>query len=770
MSVFIQWLENISIHDLQSVGGKNASLGEMYNHLQEVGIDIPNAFVLTTSTFDEFIRYNGIYDTIQTLLTNLNTTDLEVLKQNSSQIRHTITSGEFPEKIKEEIIENYTTLSTLYGVEQVDVAVRSSGTAEDLQDASFAGLQETYLNVSGMDSLLQSIKSCFASLYTDRAISYRKTMNYDKNVTISVCIQKMVRSDVASSGVAFSIDTESGFKHTVCINSSWGLGEMVVGGMVKPDEFIVFKKTLGNLYRPIIEKKMGHKTRKMIYGETDGEKTNIVEVQQKDQQRFSLEDDTILQLAKWVVQIENYYSNLHNRWCPMDIEWAYDGILNRLFIVQARPETVQSNKDDNLFIEYKIDNTKASVLLEGMAVGDKMGSGRVQLITSIHDDRVKEFKKGDILVTDITDPDWEPIMKMASGIITNKGGRVCHAAIVARELGIPTIVGTIRATRVIKQDDIVTVSCAEGSVGYIYNGNVKYNVIKHDLTKLPNVHTNIMFNVGNPDIAFQVSTLPNQGVGLAREEFIINNYIGIHPLALINHSTLTNEHLKEQISEKIIGYTSGVDYFIEKLSYGIGKIASAFYPKDVIVRLSDFKSNEYFNLLGGSEYEPVESNPMIGWRGCSRYYSKEYIEAFKLECMAIKKVRGTMGLTNVIVMLPFCRTPGECRKVLDIMESMGLKRHENGLKIALMCELPVNCILADEFCQLVDIFSIGSNDLTQTTLAVDRDSALISHIFDERNEAVKKMIQMAIYSCKKIMLKLAFVAKAPATIPTLLSF
>lgn len=766
----IKWLNEISINDLLDVGGKNASLGEMYNNLSNIGILIPNAFVCTTSTFNKYIIHNKLTNDINELLKNINTQDLGILQNISLEIRNKIKNGKFPVSISNEILDNYEKLSNLYDLENVDVAIRSSSTAEDLKDASFAGLQETYLNINGKENVLKYIKKCFASLYTERAISYRKTMNYDREVTISVCIQKMVRSDLAYSGVAFSIDTESGFKDIVLINGSWGLGEMVVGGMVKPDEFLVYKNKLkDNVYCPIIEKKLGDKNRKMVYGENN-EKTKIMNVDINQQNQFCMKNEVIIQLAKWVVEIEKYYSKLYNRWCPMDIEWAYDGSIDTLFIVQARPETVQSNKQDDVFIEYKINSNKKELLLEGISIGDKIGQGKVNILKSIHDPFVKHFKKGDILVTDITDPDWEPIMKLASGIITNKGGRVCHAAIVARELGIPAIVGTISATNILNNDDLVTISCIEGTIGYIYKGILEYDKIEHSLSTLPKINTNIMFNVGNPDQAFKVSKIPNKGVGLAREEFIINNYIGIHPLALIEKNKIIDTDIKNKINSKIVGYINGRDFFIEKLSYGIAKIAAAFYPKDVIVRLSDFKSNEYYNLLGGKYFEPIESNPMIGWRGCSRYYSKEYKEAFELECIAIKKVREIMGFENVIVMLPFCRTPLECKQVLEVMSHVGLKRNDCNLKIALMCELPVNCILADEFCKLVDIFSIGSNDLTQTTLAVDRDSELISHIFDERNEAVKKLIQMAIQSCKKNNVKIGICGQGPSDYPDFAQF
>ena len=774
MRNFTKWLDEIGIFDFNEVGGKNASLGEMYSNLSSEKINIPNAFVLTANSYNTFIKFNDLEKNIKILLSSIDTGDIISLREKAKVIREQISNGTMPSDLYNEIIDQYSNLSKQYLGENVDVAVRSSSTAEDLPDASFAGLQETFLNVRGEEYLIQSIKDCFASLYTDRAISYRKTMNYDNDVTISVCIQKMVRSDMGSAGVAFSIDSESGFKDLVLINGSWGLGEMVVGGSVKPDEIIVFKKKLNSENYPIIDKKLGNKIDKMIYSDDPNKKTEIVNVEKEMTHKFCIDNNEILKLTDWVIKIENYYTKKHNKWSPMDIEWAYDGILNEMFIVQARPETVNSNKTTNEIIEYKIkQDVEKNILVTGISVGDKIGSGKVKILNShngVTDHELNSFNKGDILVTDITDPDWEPVMKIASAIVTNKGGRVCHAAIVARELGIPAIVGSINSTEKLNDGDEITVSCAEGDVGYVYQGVIPFSIKKTDVNKLPKIKTDIMFNIGSPESAFKLSMLPNKGVGLAREEFIINNFIGIHPLALINLETLEDKHLQNKIKERILGYNSGTEYFIEKLSFGIARIAAAFYPENVIVRLSDFKSNEYYNLLGGKYYEPIESNPMIGWRGCSRYYSDTYKEAFGLECKAIKIVRDDMGFTNVSTMLPFCRTPLECRNVLNVMEEYGLERGKNDLKIALMCELPVNCILADEFCKHVDIFSIGSNDLTQTTLAVDRDSELIAHIFDERNDAVKKMIMMAIESCKRNGVKIGICGQGPSDYPDFAQF
>lgn len=771
---FIRWLNEIGIHDLNTVGGKNSSLGEMYCNLSEQNIKIPNAFVLTAHSYDTFINYNNLENEIAELLKSIDSSDLLSLREKAKIIRSKISNGKLPENLYKEIITNYSKLSQEYLEKDTDVAVRSSSTAEDLPDASFAGLQETFLNVKGEDRLIESIKDCFASLYTDRAISYRKTMKYDNNVTISVCIQKMVRSDIGCAGVAFSIDSESGFKDLVLINGSWGLGEMVVGGSVKPDEMLVYKKKLNGENYPIIDKKMGNKIDKMIYSDDPNEKTKIVKVDEELVHKFCLKNDEILKLTEWVISIEEHYSKIHNKWSPMDIEWAYDGKLKEMFIVQARPETINSNKNSAEIVEYELSkNILRNTLVTGISVGDKIGSGKVKILNShegVSDEDLNNFNKGDILVTDITDPDWEPIMKIASAIITNKGGRVCHAAIVARELGIPAIVGSINCTEKLKDGDNVTVSCAEGEVGYVYDGIIPFTIKKTDIGELPEIKTDIMFNIGSPENAFKLSMLPNKGVGLAREEFIINNFIGVHPLALINLENLKDKEVQKKIREKIYGFKDGVDYFIKKLTYGVSRIAAAFYPEPVILRLSDFKSNEYYNLLGGKLYEPKESNPMIGWRGCSRYYSEQYKEAFGLECKAIKIVRDEMGFTNVATMLPFCRTPLECTKVLDVMKEYGLERGKNELKIALMCELPVNCILADEFCKHVDIFSIGSNDLTQTTLAVDRDSELIAHIFDERNEAVKRMIKMAIDSCKRNGVKIGICGQGPSDHPDFAQF
>jgi pyruvate,water dikinase len=654
----------------------------------------------------------------------------------------------------------------------IDVAVRSSATAEDLPDASFAGQQETFLNVRGSESILEAVRNCFASLFTDRAISYRNTFNYNHfDIALSVCIQKMVRSDMAASGVAFSLDPESGFKDVVVINSSWGLGEMIVQGAVSPDEFIIFKPSLEQGFSSIIEKKIGNKDKKMIYGEDHGKLTKTVTVSDEDKEKFSVTDQQALEIARWVSSIEKYYSNLKGRWCPMDVEWAIDGISNDLYIVQARPETIHSQNKTKMLVEYHVQSEGIKPIVTGIAVGDRAASGKVVIMHSV-DGNVNEhlFEEGSILVTEMTDPDWEPIMKKASAIITNKGGRTCHAAIVAREMGLPAIVGCFNATEILKEKQIVTVSCAEGDSGFVYDGSVEFHKTETSLADLPKVKTPIMLNVASPDIAFKFAHLPNSGVGLAREEFIINNYIRVHPMALLKHNELNDKDLSEQIRKITLGYDSEETFFIKRLSYGVARIASSFYPNKVIVRLSDFKSNEYYNLLGGSYFEPIEENPMIGWRGASRYYSEAYEPAFGMEIKAIKRVREKMGLKNVVVMIPFCRTVGELLKVYETMEKYGLKRGENGLEVYLMAELPSNIFMADEFAKHIDGFSIGSNDLTQLVLGLDRDSALVAHIYDERNTAVKRAISHLIKVGKENGVKVGICGQGPSDFPDFAQF
>jgi pyruvate,water dikinase len=768
-------LNKVSLNDINTVGGKNASLGEMLQNLKSLNIKVPNGFAVTTQAYYDFISYNNLNEKINTLVSGINEDNIVELRKVGSEVRQLIRNGKFPDDLMDEIRRKYGELSKDYGQEMTDVAVRSSATAEDLPDASFAGQQETYLNVRGSESILEAVRNCFASLFTDRAISYRNTFGYDHfQVGLSVCIQKMVRSDLSSSGVAFSLDPESGFKDVVVINGSYGLGEMVVQGAVSPDEFIIFKPSLEKGYSSIIEKKMGVKDKKMIYGEDHGKLTKTVNVNREQMGSFCIKDEQALEIASWVSSIENYYSELKGRWCPMDVEWAIDGLTGELFIVQARPETIHSQKSDDVLVEYNIDTNGLKPIVEGIAVGDGMATGKVTIMYSL-DGRdgtidASEFEEGSILVTDMTDPDWEPIMKKASAIITNKGGRTCHAAIVAREMGLPAIVGTRNSTKILKNGDEITVSCAEGDTGFVYEGTLDYERIETKLSDLPEVDTPIMLNVASPDLAFKFANLPNSGVGLAREEFIINNYIKVHPLALLNHEGLGDDELTEKINKITSGYVDEETFFVKKLSYGIARIASSFYPNKVVVRLSDFKSNEYENLLGGTYYEPKEENPMIGWRGASRYYSDEYKKAFGMEIKALKRVREKMGLDNVVVMIPFCRTVEELHKVYDVMEEYGLKRGVNGLEIYLMAELPSNIFMAEEFADHIDGFSIGSNDLTQLTLGLDRDSALVSHIYDERNTAVKRAISHLIKVGKEKGVKVGICGQGPSDFPDFAEF
>jgi pyruvate, water dikinase len=773
MNKFIVRLHEVGLNDIEIAGGKNASLGEMLQHLVPLGVQLPGGFVITVHAFRHFIEATNLKEQIFERLSEIDYDDIESLRRAGLQIRSSIRNARFPSGLAEEIIEAYYALSDQYKQLTTDVAVRSSATAEDLPDASFAGQQETYLNVRGPVELIDAVRNCFASLFTDRAISYRQHFKFDHfAVGLSVGIQKMVRSDLSVSGVAFSLDTESGFKDAVIINGSYGLGEMIVQGSISPDEFVVFKPTLKEGFAPIIEKKLGVKDKMMVYGGDPDERVKVIPVDAAAQQRFCLNDEQVLQLARWVCIIENYYSELKGHWCPMDVEWAIDGLTGQLFIVQARPETIYSRKSTDAIIEYKINTAAIKPVLKGIAVGDKIATGNVCIMHSL-DKRIgegHEFKKGDVLVTDMTDPDWEPIMKKASAIITNKGGRTCHAAIVAREMGVPAIVACRNATELLYEGQLITASCAEGDEGFVYDDALAYETIETNLKELPTVATPLMLNVGSPASAFQYAGLPHKGVGLAREEFIINNYIGVHPLALLGHHAIGDDELSKEIKFKIRGFANEEQFFIEKLSYGVAKIAAAFYPHTVIVRFSDFKSNEYFNLLGGKYFEPVEENPMIGWRGASRYYSTQYKPAFGLECKAIKKVREEMGLKNVAVMIPFCRTVDELLKVKATMAEFGLLQGEDGLLVYLMAELPSNILLAREFAQHIDGFSIGSNDLTQLTLGLDRDSSLVAHLYDERNEAVKQMLRMVIQSAKLCGVKVGICGQGPSDFPDFAEF
>jgi pyruvate,water dikinase len=770
---FILGLHEAGLGDIERVGGKNASLGEMIQHLGKLGIRIPAGFIITVDAYESFISYNQLADKISGLISEIDYESMESLRRSGLQIRNMIRNTKFPPDLSNMIIKAYYQLSSEYGQEITDVAVRSSATAEDLPDASFAGQQETYLNVRGPAAIMDAVRNCFASLFTDRAISYRQNFGFDHfAIGISVCIQKMVRSDLGSSGVAFSLDTESGFKDAVVINGIFGLGELIVQGSISPDEFIVFKPVLDGPFIPIIEKKLGLKDQMMVYGDDPDERVKIIPVDKVTQQKFCLDEEKIVQLAKWVAIIEKYYTDLKGHWCPMDIEWAVDGMTRQLFIVQARPETIHSRKDHNKLTEYVMHSHQQTPILKGIAVGDQIGSGKVKIMYSL-DKRLtdgNEFKAGDVLVTEMTDPDWEPIMKKASAIITNKGGRTCHAAIIAREMGVPAIVGCRNATNLLADGMEVTASCSEGDEGFLYHGKLAFDIIETRLDELPQIDTRLMLNVASPSLAFRFSHIPNSGVGLAREEFIINNYIGIHPMALLKHRTLNDPFLTDHITRAIHGFENEEQFFIQKLSYGIAKIAAAFYPNTVIVRFSDFKTNEYRNLIGGEHFEPLEENPMIGWRGASRYYAASYREAFGLECQAIQQVREKMGLANVAVMIPFCRTVEELIKVTNIMKVHGLEKGKADLELYLMAEVPSNILMAEEFAEHITGFSIGSNDLTQLTLGLDRDSALVAHLYDERNPSVKRMLKMLIRQARTAGVKVGICGQGPSDHPDFAQF
>ncbi|MGB3517780.1 MAG: phosphoenolpyruvate synthase [Elainellaceae cyanobacterium] len=787
-NALILWFEEVGIADIPYVGGKNASLGEMIQQLMPKGVSVPTGFATTAYAFRYFIEKAGLKEQLRSLFSDLDVENMPNLRERGQQARGLILNTPFPKDLEEAIALAYLRLCERYGVNgelcdrfegeereacrryssDVDVAVRSSATAEDLPDASFAGQQETYLNVHGVKGVLESCHKCFASLFTDRAISYRTIKGFDHfEVALSVGVQKMVRSDLASSGVMFSIDTETGFKDAALVTAAYGLGENVVQGAVNPDEYFVFKPTLKQGFRPILEKRLGSKEIKMVYDTGGSKLTKNVTVSDSERCKYAITDDEILKLAEWACIIEDHYSSVRGMYTPMDIEWAKDGITGELFIVQARPETVQSQKAGNVLRSYRLQGT-SDVLITGRAVGEMIGQGDARVILDVHG--IDQFKPGEVLVTNKTDPDWEPIMKRASAIVTNQGGRTCHAAIIAREMGIPAIVGCGNATGLLKTGQAVTVSCSEGEEGRVYAGLVPFEVQETQLDNLPRTRTQILMNVGNPDEAFGLSSIPCDGVGLARFEFIIANHIKAHPLALLHFDTLDDEVAKRDIAELTALYDHKPDFFVDKLAHGIGMIAAAFYPKPVVVRMSDFKSNEYANLLGGRQFEPSEENPMIGWRGASRYYDPSYAEAYGLECKALKRVRDDMGLTNVIPMIPFCRTPDEGRKVLAEMEKHGLKRGENGLQVYVMCEIPSNVILADAFSQVFDGFSIGSNDLTQLTLGLDRDSSLVAHIFDERNQAVKQMVRMVIEAAKRNHRKIGICGQAPSDYPEFAEF
>jgi len=740
------------------VGGKNASLGEMISNLAGAGVSVPGGFATTAQAYRDFLELSGLNAQIHAALDALDVDDVNALAKTGSQIRQWIMEAEFPEKLNEEIRTAFATLSA--GNPDMAVAVRSSATAEDLPDASFAGQQETFLNIRGVENVIRAAKEVFASLFNDRAISYRVHQGFDhKLVALSAGVQRMVRSETGTAGVMFTLDTESGFRDVVFITGAYGLGETVVQGAVNPDEFYVHKHTLEAGRPAILRRNLGSKAIKMIYGDEAkaGRSVKTVEVDKAERTRFCLTDAEVSELAKQAMIIEKHYK------CPMDIEWAKDGDDGKLYIVQARPETVKSRTSANVMERYLLKET-GTVLVEGRAIGQRIGAGKVRIIKDVSE--MDKVQPGDVLVSDMTDPDWEPVMKRASAIVTNRGGRTCHAAIIARELGIPAVVGCGNATQLLKDGQGVTVSCAEGDTGFIFEGELGFDIKQNSIDAMPDLPFKIMMNVGNPDRAFDFAQLPNAGVGLARLEFIINRMIGVHPKALLNYDGLPLD-LKESVDKRIAGYNDPVGFYVEKLVEGISTLAAAFYPKKVIVRLSDFKSNEYANLIGGKLYEPEEENPMLGFRGASRYISESFRDCFELECRALKRVRNEMGLTNVEIMVPFVRTLGEASQVVDLLAENGLTRGENGLRVIMMCELPSNAILAEEFLEFFDGFSIGSNDLTQLTLGLDRDSGIIAHLFDERNPAVKKLLANAIQACNKAGKYIGICGQGPSDHPDL---
>ncbi|MDX6017604.1 MULTISPECIES: phosphoenolpyruvate synthase [Shewanella] len=739
MQQYVLWYQELGMGDVNKVGGKNASLGEMISNLANAGVQVPGGFATTSHAFNEFLEQSGVNQKIYDILDTLDVDDVNALAKVGAQIRQWVIETPFQPELEQAIREAYEKLAS--ETQDASFAVRSSATAEDMPDASFAGQQETFLNVKGFEAVLVAIKHVFASLFNDRAISYRVHQGYDhRGVALSAGVQRMVRSDKAASGVMFTMDTESGNKDVVFITSSFGLGEMVVQGAVNPDEFYVHKPTLTAGHKAVVRRNIGSKLIQMVYSDdaSHGKQVKIEDVAKEQRMTFSINDEEVMELAKQAMIIEKHYGR------PMDIEWAKDGNDGRLYIVQARPETVRSREDVQLIERYHL-KSRGEVICEGRAIGHKVGSGVAKVLKSI--DEMDKIQPGDVLVTDMTDPDWEPIMKRASAIVTNRGGRTCHAAIIARELGVPAVVGCGDVTDKIENGQEVTVSCAEGDTGYIYQGKLEFDVISSRVDSMPDLPMKIMMNVGNPDRAFDFARLPNEGVGLARLEFIINRMIGIHPKALLEFDQQTDE-LKAEITEMIAGYESPVEYYVARLVEGISSIAAAFHPKKAIVRMSDFKSNEYANLIGGDKYEPEEENPMLGFRGASRYISESFRDCFALECEAIKRVRNDMGLKNVEIMIPFVRTLEEGRQVIELLKEQGLERGKDGLRVIMMCELPSNALLADQFLEMFDGFSIGSNDLTQLTLGLDRDSGIISHLFDERNEAVKALLAMAIKSAK----------------------
>ncbi|AEH60847.1 phosphoenolpyruvate synthase [Methanosalsum zhilinae DSM 4017] len=766
---YIRWQKEITIEDIPLVGGKNASIGEMYRELTGKGIKIPNGFAVTSDAYWHVLESGDILDKLRETLADLDTSDVSDLEKKGQKARSLILDAGIPDDLWEEIKAAYDQLCDQYGSD-TDVAVRSSATAEDLPTASFAGQQESYLNIKGYHALKEACSKCFASLFTDRAISYRVNNDFDHfDVALSIGVMKMVRSDLASAGVIFTLDTESGFRDVVFITGAYGLGENVVQGQVDPDEFYVFKPTFRDGYRPIIKKNLGKKSIKMVYGKGESKiVTRNVEVPETDRQVFCINDEEILKLADYAIAIEDHYSNKAGKAQPMDIEWAKDGITGDLFIVQARPETVQSQKDIDVLEKYSLEE-KSDVLAKGRSIGEKISSGKAHIIKDVS--KLSSFKEGEILLADTTTPDWEPVMKTASAIVTNKGGRTSHAAIVSRELGIPAIVGTGNVTEKVQNGQEVTVSCAQGETGYVYEGKLSYKVDKQSLKDIKKPKTKIMMNIANPETVFGNSRIPNDGVGLTRLEFMISSTIKVHPMALVYPEKVEDNETLDMIEKLTYGYSSKEDFFIEKLAEGVGTIAAAFYPKPVVVRLSDFKSNEYASLIGGEYFEDVEeSNPMLGFRGASRYYSERYRDGFALECKAMKHARDVMGLKNIVLMIPFCRKVEEGKKVLKEMEKHGLKKGEDGLEIYVMCEIPTNVLLIDEFSKIFDGFSIGSNDLTQLTLGVDRDSEILAPDFDERDPGVMKMVSMAVQGAKRNDRYSGLCGEAPSNYPEFAEF
>lgn len=756
----VLWYDGLGMNDVERVGGKNASLGEMISNLSNMGVSVPNGFATTADAFRTFMSQSGLHDKIQAELNALDVEDVDALAVTGKKVRQWVMDTPFQTDLEDAIYDAYLKLKG-EASDEFAVAVRSSATAEDLPDASFAGQQETFLNVRGWENVKLALKEVFASLFNDRAISYRVHQGFEHSeVALSAGIQKMIRSDIASSGVMFTIDTESGFPDVVFITGAYGLGETVVQGAVNPDEFYVHKPTLEAGKQAIVRKNIGGKAIKMIYtnDEGHGKSVETVEVEMAQRQQYCISNDEVQELAKQAMIIEKHYQR------PMDIEWAKDGADGQIYIVQARPETVRSRDDGRTLERYVLENT-SEIVATGRAIGQKIGKGAARLISDLSE--MSKVQPGDVLVTDMTDPDWEPIMKRASAIVTNRGGRTCHAAIIARELGIPAVVGCGNATELIKPDQKVTVSCAEGDTGNIYEGLLDFDINHSEIDNMPDLPFKIMMNVGNPDRAFDFARLPHFGIGLARLEFIINRMIGVHPRALLEFDQLEDDELKSTIKDHMAGYADPVSFYVDKLVEGIATLACAFSPEKVIVRMSDFKSNEYANLIGGHLYEPEEENPMLGFRGASRYISDEFMQCFELECQAIKQVREEMGLVNVEIMIPFVRTVDEAAQVIELLKKNGLKRGENGLRVIMMCELPSNALMADEFLEYFDGFSIGSNDLTQLTLGLDRDSAIIAHLFDERNPAIKKLLSMAIQACRKANKYIGICGQGPSDHPDL---